>query len=250
MNFSGNIIWSADLSSGALLRLLQSGDLPKTLALKLDRLFFEDANKDWIATVQDEFGFPVFADAKIIEVPDKSLAIAQKYLRYRPWMLNIMAGALSTLAAESPDLQEIDALKRFADACHSVGTLPCAVTVLTSKTNVAVLQEFNRSAEGEALFYVEQLISFGFTDIVCSPLEATAIRRAYPLAAISLNTPGVRLPDSPADDQSRIMTPRKALESGATRLVIGRDLSRNAAYVENYAAILSNIEGGNQPCLA
>jgi orotidine-5'-phosphate decarboxylase len=37
------------------------------------------------------------------------------------------------------------------------------------------------------------------------------------------------------------MTPAKALANGATRLVIGRDLSRNGEFQKNYKRILENI---------
>ena len=97
-------------------------------------------------------------------------------------------------------------------------------------------------------------IKFGFTDIVCSPLEAMAIRREFGsklipffdggLYPIALNTPGVRMPGSSNDDQARVMTPHEAIQAGAERVVIGRDITKNEEYAKNIAAIIKNIEGG------
>ena len=39
-------------------------------------------------------------------------------------------------------------------------------------------------------------------------------------------TPGIRLPGNKAQDQKRIMTPKKALKNGATSIVIGRSITQ------------------------
>lgn len=86
----------------------------------------------------------------------------------------------------------------------------------------------------------------GITDIVCSPREAEAIRKESEFDDMEINTPGVRLPGSSADDQARIDTPRGAISNGADRLVIGRDLTRGEGNIverveRNYDKILANI---------
>lgn len=127
------IIWSADVPLKDIRKVIKAEALPKGTVIKLDRLFFETHPKSLISEFQDA-GYPVFADAKIIEIPDKSIAIAETYLKYHPFMLNIMAGACSTGLLEHKEPKKIDALKRFADACLDAGTKSCVVTVLTSKS--------------------------------------------------------------------------------------------------------------------
>jgi orotidine-5'-phosphate decarboxylase len=253
------IIWSADgisrkqVCAAAVGSETRAG-LPPEIAIKLDRLFIQRHGCKAIDRVQD-LGRPVFADAKIMEITSKCLELAKDHLRYRPWMLNIMAGAGSTGLETSEHPDKVDCLKQFADLCHQSGTRPCAVTVLTNKTDQQCRREFGRTAEEQVLIYVEDLIRFGFTDIVCSAQEAEAIHREFGEKIafandddrwkIRLNTPGIRLPSSDSDDQARITTPREAFELGAARLVIGRPLSQGGTFAENYANIMTNIEGGD-----
>lgn len=241
------IIWSADVPREDIERVMRSGALPCGTIIKLDRLFFETEDKEFIRQCEDS-GYPVFCDAKIIEVPSKSLAIAEHYLKYRPFMLNIMAGACSTGIFDTDDINQLDALKRFHDACNNAGTRSCVVTVLTSKSANMVAHEYSNDPIGQVLRYIGIAYSAGIRDIVCSPAEVQAIRaggrddRAY----LSLITPGVRLAGSSHDDQQRVMTPGQAIALGASRVVIGRPLTSGNGPIEervaeNYRLICNDI---------
>lgn len=243
------IIWSADVPRADIEKVIEEQALPEGTVIKLDRLFFENESKDFIDYCQDR-GYPVFCDAKIIEIPDKTMKIAETYLEYRPFMLNVMAGICSTgNYSENVDEKQRDALARFADACLDAGTLSCAVTVLTSKNNETCRNEFNIDSPLEQVMnYVGMLDEAGITDVVCSPKEAGEINKWY-YRRFSINTPGVRLPGSSKDDQQRVTTPHDALENGASRLVIGRDLIRGKGDIaervkHNYERIVQNIFEG------
>lgn len=242
--FKGKIIWSADgISLEELLRIID-GDFPKdSVAIKLDRLFLTKYGLASISEIQRR-GVPVFADAKIVEIPSKVNEVAKLHLEYQPWMLNAMAGVCSTgtSLSSNPDAPEVDELYQFANLCRDAGTKSCVVTVLTSKTEQLAEKEFGKPVFEAVTFYATGAINCGITDVVCSPLEAKIVQALG--GHIGINTPGVRLPESSNDDQSRVMTPAKALANGATRLVIGRDLSRDGKFTENLAKIMANIEGG------
>src|SRR5512132_1965538 len=66
----------------------------------------------------------------------------------------------------------------------------------------------------------------GCQAIVCSPLEAAALRaRLGP--AVELVCPGVRPAEAEGlHDQVRVATPAQAMAAGATRIVVGRPITR------------------------
>ena len=59
-----------------------------------------------------------------------------------------------------------------------------------------------------------------------------------------LITPGIRLKIENKDDQNRIMTPHQAIDNGASKLVIGRSISKaldpNKALIEIFKSINSD----------
>ena len=59
-----------------------------------------------------------------------------------------------------------------------------------------------------------------------------------------LITPGIRLNIDNKDDQNRIMTPHEAIDNGASKLVIGRSISKaidpNKALIEIFKSIDSD----------
>jgi orotidine-5'-phosphate decarboxylase len=63
----------------------------------------------------------------------------------------------------------------------------------------------------------------GLRGLVCSPLELAALRQMLP-ASMQLVTPGIRTGAEKADDQKRTLTPREAMQAGASWLVIGRPI--------------------------
>lgn len=235
----GRIIWSADVADEVTL-MGHLDRMPELRIVKIDRLFLTGIDL-WLITRLREKGFCVFVDAKIIEIPSKVVAIAGRYLQHKPWMLNCMAGAQSSGLLTHEDPEKIDGLKRFADACHAAGTRPCAVTVLTSKTDEVVSREFNeRTSIDQVLYYVEMLLECGFTDVVCSPKELPAIRAESLFDSLDLNTQGIRPAGSDAGDQARADTPEAALAAGATRLVIGRPITTGDP-AENLRNIVAGI---------
>ena len=233
------IIWSADVpDTPTLLAHLRS--MPNLGWIKIDRLF---ATLHGLSVIDQlkEYGILVFDDAKIIEIPSKLVAVAKAHLVHRPDMLNCIAGGLSNGVFNHLDSDQQDGLKRFADACHQVGTKPCGVTILTSKTPAVVTEEFNgRSHIEQVLYYVDILRVCGFTNIVCSPAELQAIRSESQFDHLELNVPGIRPVSSVHDDQARVNTPRNALNAGATRLVIGRPITEGDP-AKNLSIILKSI---------
>ena len=83
----------------------------------------------------------------------------------------------------------------------------------------------------------------GLDGCVCSPWEVNLLRSIYK-NNFELITPGIRLNIDNKDDQNRIMTPHEAVDNGASKLVIGRSISKaidpNKALIEIFKSIDSD----------
>lgn len=111
-----------------------------------------------------------------------------------------------------------------AKAAAPAGTKVVAVTVLTSLDDDD-LGSIGVAAKPQA--QVERLAALareaGLDGIVCSGQEVSAVRKAWPNGFFVV--PGIRPADAATADQKRVMTPRAALDAGASILVIGRPVT-------------------------
>jgi orotidine-5'-phosphate decarboxylase len=116
-----------------------------------------------------------------------------------------------------------------------------AVTVLTSfdREDLADLGYPCEVSELVAL-RVRKATEVGIDGIVCSPLEAAAVREIAGPHAI-LVTPGVRSAGAGKGDQKRVATPAEALRDGANYLVIGRQVTRAPDPAAEVKRILEEI---------
>ena len=113
-------------------------------------------------------------------------------------------------------------MKAAVDARAGSGLKILAVTVLTSYDDSdlhAAGYRLNVSDLVEAR--ARQAQEIGVDGLVCSPEEAANVRRIVG-ERMNLITPGVRPAGSATGDQKRIMTPARAIASGADYLVVGR----------------------------
>jgi orotidine-5'-phosphate decarboxylase len=102
------------------------------------------------------------------------------------------------------------------------------VTVLTSfDENDLREMGYRTSVKDLVELRVRHAIEAGMDGVVCSPLEVAAVRAAMGPKAV-LVTPGVRSAGAAAGDQKRVASPTDALRSGASHLVIGRQVTRAA----------------------
>ena len=76
----------------------------------------------------------------------------------------------------------------------------------------------------------------GLDGVVCSAQEASLLKGELG-QEFKLVTPGIRPVGAEVGDQKRIMTPKKAIQSGSDYLVIGRPITQAA----DPAEVLKNI---------
>lgn len=178
--------------------------------VKLGLEFFAANGPAGVASIL-ELGLPVFLDLKLHDIP------------------NTVAKAVSALAPLEPAVLTVHAaggrtMLEAAKAAASPKTKVVAVTVLTSLDG-SDLRSIGVAADPRE--QVERLAelarSAGLDGIVCSGAEVGAIRADWPDGFFVV--PGVRPAGGDASDQKRVVTPRQALDDGASILVIGRPIT-------------------------
>jgi orotidine-5'-phosphate decarboxylase len=188
---------------------------PALCRLKVGKELFTVAGPALVKSLVDR-GFGVFLDLKYHDIPNTVANACRAAAGLGVWMLNVHAsgGRAMLLAA------------REALAQESKPPLLIGVTVLTS-LSAADLGELGIAGTplDAALRMARLARSCGVDGVVCSAQEAAGLRREFG-GGFCLVTPGIRLEETPSDDQQRVMTPRAAIVAGADYLVIGRPITR------------------------
>ena len=159
-------------------------------------------------------GFDVFLDLKFHDIPNTVAKAIGAAADLGVWMANVHAsGGTRMMAAAKQALQQRGSAMRLI-----------AVTVLTSMDE-SDLRELGiqRSLSDHVMHLAQLAKNAGLDGVVCSAQEASALKAALG-ADFQLITPGIRLADSAADDQRRIVTPQDAMRLGSDYLVIGLSL--------------------------
>ena len=178
-------------------------------------------------------GFDVFLDLKFHDIPNTVAQACKTAAALGVWLTNVHAsGGLKMMAAAREALEGLSKRPKLI-----------AVTVLTSMDAEQLHGIGIQASPRDQVSRLAQLTKeAGLDGVVCSAQEATMLR--YELGQdFMLVTPGIRPAGSSSDDQSRIMTPAKAIEAGADYLVIGRPITQAADPVAVLNAIADEISG-------
>ena len=101
-----------------------------------------------------------------------------------------------------------------------------AITVLTSLSEEEV-RLFHGQPSKVAVLYLARLAKLAEVHgVVCSPQEVGILAKRPELQGLEFVVPGIRSVGRDANDQQRIGTPAAAIKAGATRLVIGRQITK------------------------
>jgi orotidine-5'-phosphate decarboxylase len=120
------------------------------------------------------------------------------------------------------------AMRAAVKAAAGSNLIVLGVTVLTSMDEADLAEAgYAASPRDLVLRRALQAREAGMGGIVCSPEEAKAVR-AILGPHMAIVTPGIRPAGADKGDQKRIATPRDALKSGASHLVVGRPISAAA----------------------
>lgn len=177
-------------------------------------------------------GFDVFLDLKFHDIPNTVAAAVSAAADLGVWMVNVHAsGGPRMMAAARAALEPLGSQR----------PLLIAVTVLTSM-GADELHAIGVSASpADQVGRLAQLAQqSGLDGVVCSALETQQLARAHG-REFALVTPGIRPADAALDDQTRVATPRAALQNGSHYLVIGRPITRSVNPIETLRTILTEI---------
>ena len=154
---------------------------------------------------------PVFLDLKLHDIPNTVGKAVAAIAHLEPAVLTVHAAGGS-------------AMMRAARDAAPPQTKVVGVTVLTSLDQADLAAA---GVAGSAADQVQRLTALaqeaGIDGVVCSGEEVAAARAAWPEAFLVV--PGVRPPGADTADQKRVVTPRQALDDGASILVIGRPIT-------------------------
>jgi orotidine-5'-phosphate decarboxylase len=120
------------------------------------------------------------------------------------------------------------------------------VTVLTSMDDADLAEAgYARDASGLVALRAQQAIDIGIGGVVASGVEAAMVRDIAG-KKLAIVTPGIRPSGSSAGDQKRVMTPRQALDAGATHLVVARPIVAATDPALAAREILAEMTGGSR----
>ena len=212
------IIAALDVPSAEQALKLAQQIAPVVGAFKIGSELFTSAGPDIVKKIRAT-GAAVFLDLKFHDIPNTVAKAVASATRFDVQMITIhtSGGGEMMRAAE----------KSAQDTAKSLGQpapLVLGVTVLTSIDSNALAEIGCDSNVGHQVERLASLaVKSGLRGLVCSPLEIADLREILP-AHIQLVTPGIRTGAEKADDQKRTLTPREAIQAGASWLVIGRPI--------------------------
>lgn len=203
---------------------------------KIGKQLFTAAGPDIVRRIVG-LGEEVFLDLKFHDIPNTvaGAAVEATRLGVRIFNLHALGGsAMMRAAAEAVDaVVSREGLQR---------PLILGVTVLTSHDQQSLHEIGIDTLVEEQVVRLARLCSAsGINGVVASPREILSIRQAVPDQNFVVLVPGVRPAGAALNDQSRVMTPAEALQSGADYLVIGRPVTAAPDPVEATEKILKEI---------
>lgn len=212
------IIAALDVPAAEQAEKLAREIAPAVGAFKIGKELFVSAGPDIVRKIRAT-GASVFLDLKFHDIPNTVAKAVAAATRLDVQMLTIhTSGGSEMMRAAEKSAQDT------ANASGTGAPLVLGVTVLTSANN-ATLSEIGceSNIESQVLRLARLAVQSGLRGLVCSPLEIAALRKIIP-PQVQLVTPGIRSGTEPADDQKRTLTPREAIQAGASWLVIGRPI--------------------------
>jgi orotidine-5'-phosphate decarboxylase len=179
--------------------------------IKLGLEFFMANGRQGVHEMAD-IGLPIFLDLKFHDIPNTVGKAVQALRPLEPAIITVHAAGGRAMLED-------------AKAAAPTGTKVVAVTMLTS-LDASDLSSIGLSPDPheQVVRLAELAKSAGVDGIVCSGEEVKAAHDAWKDGFFVI--PGIRPANGQMGDQKRAVTPRAALDAGASILVIGRPITQ------------------------
>lgn len=180
--------------------------------IKLGLEFFMANGRAGVHEMAD-IDLPIFLDLKFHDIPNTVAKAVQALRPLEPAILTVHASGGRAMMED-------------AKAAAPLGTKVVAVTMLTSLDGSDLTSIGLAADPHEQVMRLTELArAAGVDGIVCSGEEVAAAKRVWKDGFFVV--PGVRPANGSAiGDQKRVVTPRAALDAGASILVVGRPITQ------------------------
>ena len=204
---------------------------PSQCRLKVGKQLFTATGPHLLESLMKR-GFEIFLDLKFHDIPNTTAQACRAAASLGVWMVNVHAlGGRKMLEAA-----------RDAVAGTSQKPRLIAVTLLTSLAQQDLHDIGINATPAEMVLRLATLArDSGLDGVVCSAHESALLRK-HCGSEFCLVTPGIRPSQASLDDQSRVMTPRAAMEAGSSYLVIGRPITQAADPLRALLGINQELE--------
>lgn len=164
-------------------------------------------------------GSSVFLDLKFHDIPASVAGAAREVARLRTKMFTVHGlGGPKMVHAVLRELSQMTLIPGLPPP------IVLGVTVLTSHSQEEIeALGFSEPIAQIATRLAKSAVGAGAGGIVASGHELSALKAALPEGTIFV-VPGIRSASDDVQDQSRVMTPKEAVEAGATYVVVGRPI--------------------------
>lgn len=170
-----------------------------------------------IITALRDLGPPVFADAKLHDIPNTVAAAARQLGRLGARWVSVHAGGGSPVLGA--------ALEGLAEGAAGRPAGVLAITVLTHLSDADLAATGVSGGSGRQTARLAKLAAVtGVEGVVCAVRELGDVAQVAP--GLLRVTPGIRPTGFDTDDQVRVSTPEEATARGADFIVVGRPITR------------------------
>ena len=194
----------------AILTLLD----PNLYRVKVGKQLFMNCGPNIIEKINN-FGFEIFLDLKLHDIPNTVSKALQNILKLNIWMTNIhLSGGREMIEAS------VNKIKEFNNETLLVG-----VTVLTSLDDKNIEEiGFYRNTEESTLVLAKLGKEIGIDGVVASLNSVSEIKTTFGNDFVTV-TPGIRMQQND-EDQKRSGSLFDAIQFGTNFVVVGRELTQ------------------------